>query len=866
MHSAKKSLVINFSILILIALITLFFIELQLEKSHESEVSQQREKELNRILPYLQNSLGDRLKLTITSLLDQPGVIEAFAGKDRKALETLSRNFLQKYADEGMDIFAFIGADNRHFLRLHAPGRFGDNLSDQRPVIPRINRDKREHSGFEATLYGEYFLAFVPVFSKERYIGFVQTGIAIEKVRQRLETILDVPTVILVRTDATEKELNAQARKVFGTYTVAAGPDFVKTIGSDLSRVENGALIRLDDGREYTLHRQKIVSDMGKNWGEILLFYDISPHGKIRLQRIISHLLIVLVAMIIMGLVLRHYFMSTTNMITRREKLVTGISKSMGEGVYVLNDKGLLVFLNGAAEKMLGYRFEEIEGENIHELIHHHNPGGERVPTDLCPILEVIRTGETYRTNNDIFFKKDGTQLPVRHTTTPLLEKGEMIGSVTVFQDISVFKENEAKLRELNLVLEGEIAQKTEALRVLNYAQKVAHIGHWEMDIVRGSVEWSNEVYRIMGVNPQEFVPSRDGFLAHVHPDDREWLSATYRESLRGEKDFEIVHRIIRPDGEVRYVEERCIHEYGPGGEAVRSLGTVHDITERYLAEELLRELNSTLEARVAEQTEELQTSNRILEKHVLDLEMMNAELAEAKEKALQAAQARSNFISSVSHELRTPLNAIINFTDQVIEDFEEMIADRELQKESKGFLQRVLVNSRHLLQLINELLEFTKAEAGKMDYKISVQDINTVVRTAYNSTHSLLSGSLVDFRMVLHDEPLMAAIDSRRLLQVLMNLLSNAAKFTQEGFIEIRSLSEGEEAVIEIEDTGRGIPTDKQQVIFDPFAQVKGSDPGTGLGLGLAKRMCDDMQVTIGITSVEGRGTIFRLGMKRKG
>ena len=277
-----------------------------------------------------------------------------------------------------------------------------------------------------------------------------------------------------------------------------------------------------------------------------------------------------------------------------------------------------------------------------------------------------------------------------------------------------------------------------------------------------------------------------------------------------------------------------------------------------------LNELNETLEKRVEEKTQELQLTNEILERHVANLNVLNSQLSRAKEEALQAAQARSNFISSISHELRTPLNAIINFTDQTIEDFDEMLYDKELQEDTRGFLQRVIVNSKHLLGLINDLLEFTKAEAGKIDYKIEKNDVNEIIQMAYNNTYSLLNGTDVKFNLVLSPIPLMSLVDARRLLQVILNLLSNAIKFTQKGKIDLRSYLKDNSIIIEIEDTGKGIPINKQRTVFDPFVQADNNDNGTGLGLGLAKRMCDDMGISILLTSIEGRGTVFQLILKR--
>lgn len=293
-------------------------------------------------------------------------------------------------------------------------------------------------------------------------------------------------------------------------------------------------------------------------------------------------------------------------------------------------------------------------------------------------------------------------------------------------------------------------------------------------------------------------------------------------------------------------------------------VGVARDITHIKFLEQELRQLNTVLEKRVLEQTQELQHSNKELENSISILKDTNTELKKAKQKAQLAVEARSNFLSSISHELRTPMNAIINFTDQVVEDFDEIVSDPTMHDEAKMFLQRVLINSKHLLQLINELLEFTKADSGNIDYDIKKHEINDIVTIAYKNTRSLVEESdTLTYRVQNTQEPLYAQVDSRRLLQVLLNLLSNAIKFTNTGSIDLRCYQHKKYVIIEVEDTGRGIAKEKQQSIFNPFIQANRNDPGTGLGLGLVQRMCDDMHIKISLSSREDKGSTFTLFIK---
>lgn len=371
-----------------------------------------------------------------------------------------------------------------------------------------------------------------------------------------------------------------------------------------------------------------------------------------------------------------------------------------------------------------------------------------------------------------------------------------------------------------------------------------------------------NAAYEKWGLRSRDEIVGKND--AELYPKDiADYHIDTDRQVVEQRRTVLVEERFQRDDGTFRILQVKKSPFYSKEGDIIGIVVVARDMTSIKEMEFALLNLNSTLEKRVQEKTLELQNANETLEEHIVDLEILNTKLLKARSEALQAAQARSNLITGISHELRTPLNAIINFTDQVIEDFDEMLEDEELQADSKIFLQRVLVNSRHLLNLINDLLEFTKAEAGKIDYRIEEYDLNVIARTAYNNTYSLLNGTDVKFNLALSQTPLRANVDSRRFLQILLNLLSNAIKFTKKGTIELRSFEQNGYTVVEIEDSGKGIPPDKQKIIFDPFVQADSNDSGTGLGLGLVKRMCDDMNIEISFESVENEGTIFRLRVK---
>jgi PAS domain S-box-containing protein len=251
------------------------------------------------------------------------------------------------------------------------------------------------------------------------------------------------------------------------------------------------------------------------------------------------------------------------------------ILQAAGEGIYGVDIEGRILFANPAAIQMLGYPLADLLGKNSHQLFHHIRVNGSPNPEADCPLQKSLHEGAVYRGRDEVFWAKDGRRFPVEHVNTPILEEGRVIGAVVVFRDISERRQAEDELR-----------LKTARLAE---AQRLAHLGHWDLDLGRNHLTWSDEVYRIFGLPPQAFAATYEAFLERIHPEDREQVDRAYRESLESRSNYEIEHRILLPDGEIRYVQERCSTEYDATGTPLRSLGTVLDISERRRGEELLR-------------------------------------------------------------------------------------------------------------------------------------------------------------------------------------------------------------------------------------------------------------------------------------
>jgi GAF domain-containing protein/HAMP domain-containing protein len=234
-------------------------------------------------------------------------------------------------------------------------------------------------------------------------------------------------------------------------------------------------------------------------------------------------------------------------------------------------------------------------------------------------------------------------------------------------------------------------------------------------------------------------------------------------------------------------------------------------------------------------------------------------EIADKSEQLALASQHKSQFLANMSHELRTPLNAILGYAELLVDGIYGVLPDRP-----KGVLERIQNNGRHLLALINDVLDLAKIEAGQLTLTLEDYSLPEVVRSVVTATEPLATGKGLKFTAALQEDMPKGHGDARRLSQVLLNLVGNAIKFTDQGEVEIRGSADRGQFVLEVRDTGPGIPDADQDRIFGEFQQIDNSNTrqkgGTGLGLAISKRMVEMQGGTIAVESVLGQGSTFRV------
>ena len=424
------------------------------------------------------------------------------------------------------------------------------------------------------------------------------------------------------------------------------------------------------------------------------------------------------------------------------------------------------------------------------------------------------------------------------------------------------------------IVERGQAEEKLAASEEkLMAAQRIAGFGSWTLDHDSKVLLWSDGIYRIFEIDPKDFGASYEAFLNAVHPEDRDMVNQAYIRSLETRQPYDVEHRLLMADGRIKYVHERCETHFDGNGKPLLSCGTVQDVSERKQAEAEIRRLNEKLELRVTTRTrdleaktQEVEATQRALMNIVEDLNYKSTELEEANLKLQDLDRLKSMFIAAMSHELRTPLNSIIGFSSIVQEEWLG-----PLNKEQKEKLAIVLRTGKHLLSLINDLIDVSKIEAGKLEVIIDEFDLYDLIVEAAALTESDLAARGIKLEVEAIHQILHA--DRRRLYQCVVNLLGNAAKFTRQGLITVKARlvqdpgghAGREQVVISITDTGIGIREEDLPKLFCSFVRLPLPEDmqvkGTGLGLYLVKKIVTDvLGGTVSATSVYGQGSEFCL------
>ena len=587
------------------------------------------------------------------------------------------------------------------------------------------------------------------------------------------------------------------------------------------------------------------------------------------------------------------------------------------------------VLLNKAGEEILEYRRDEVLDKTDQELF-----SPEQARAMVAVDRDVLASKKARVLPETLFRSRSGWERYLYTVKTALCdEHGQPTHLLGISIDISERKRAESKLRNSE--------------EQLKEAQRIAQLGNWSLDLISNKLHWSDEIFHIFGHQPGSYRPSYENFFAAVHPEDIDVVRQSEHKAMTEGTSHSLDHRIVRPDGEVRWVHEEASVIRNAKGESTRLVGTVQDITARKRTEQAvqysearlrtildtavdaiiiidskghidsvnpateklfgfasaemigrnvsmlmpepyhsahddyLQRYQSTGDAHIIGVGREVVGRRKdgstfpmdlaVSEIHIEDRRMYTGfvrdisarkyaekELLTAKEQAEQASRAKSEFLSNMSHELRTPMNAILGFA-QLLD-----AGDPPLTQIQQQDVKEILYAGQHLLELINELLDLARIEAGRMEICIEPVPLQALMNECVQMIEPLLLKHEVSFQPLdTQSRNTIIYADRVRMRQVLLNLLSNAVKYNLPGgTVGVSCYHQPNGQIrIEVKDTGIGIAPEKHSELFNSFSRLGAEETateGTGIGLAITRRLVELMHGDVGVISKPGNGSIF--------
>ena len=497
--------------------------------------------------------------------------------------------------------------------------------------------------------------------------------------------------------------------------------------------------------------------------------------------------------------------------------------ESTAGAIYGVDRQGRFTWVNPACVKMLGYeRDTELLGRESHPLMHHSHADGSNYPACECRVYHASRSDQGVHVDDEVFWRRDGTAIAVEYWAYPIHQHGKVVGTVVAWLDISERRATEAQLRKLSLAVE----QSIESIVITDADGNIEYVNNAFVKTTGYSLEeviGRNPRILQSGKTPKKTFQAMWAAISHGRP----WKGTLYNRRRDGTEYVELA--VLSP---IRGADGRITHY----------VAAKEDITEKQRVAEELNQYRNHLEELVQERT---------------------TELADARQRADAANEAKSAFLANMSHEIRTPMNGVVGLLD--------VLENSGLSVRQAGLVDTIRQSAATLLAIIDDVLDLSKIEAGRMELEKRPVSLAELVESVCGSLAA--SASQRDVELYVFVDPAMPSgvlTDALRLRQVLYNLIGNAIKFSS-GQADRQARVWVSAEVLEreplsvrfhVDDNGIGMAPERSQHLFDAFTQAEASTTrrfgGTGLGLTICKRVVDLLHGEITIDSQLGEGARF--------
>ncbi len=509
------------------------------------------------------------------------------------------------------------------------------------------------------------------------------------------------------------------------------------------------------------------------------------------------------------------------------EEFHQGTLNDMVTFVAILEPDGTTLFINNTPLKVGGLTLEEVRGKLFYELFWWQ--ASEETKNLVKKDIEECAQGKALV--HDIQIQtKEGPLMWIEYSMHPIFDDNNNVKYVVPEgRNINERKEMELRLIRMQNYLNSIFNSLPSVLVAVDERSDITH--------------WNNRTEAFTGLSGDQI----KGHPIETVLVDFENQLKSLRPALE-EKQTQLVNRVpTKKDDKVMYADLMMVPLVTDVGEG--AVIRLDDVTDRVLIEEELSLHRENLEERVKERT--------------IDLQNVNAELKEAKELADAGSKAKSKFLANMSHEIRTPMNSIIGFTEIMI----SKVKDKQLL----DYLRIISSSGKSLLNIINDILDLSKIEAGSFKIENTSVDLAELAQELINNFSPKANEKNLDLKLKIKEGlPKTLLLDETRLRQILFNLVGNAIKFTEAGYVDLKihysypedGQSKSVNLAISVEDSGIGIPENQQEAIFSSFIQSNQQNVahpgGTGLGLTITKHLAELMNGEIQVESTMGNGSRF--------